>query len=104
MANTTRVEGSQLLELVDYVSARLSNLNSLRVTVGEAGALRVAANRDAGVEVQGTPTSERIVDPVDRLREIADQYRTGRIVTNPMDALREVVELLEPAYEQLLRS
>jgi hypothetical protein len=102
---TIQVEGNELRTLVDYVSARVGNLTSLRVTIDEGNSsLGISVNGyTPGVAIHGR-VSGSVTDPVDRLRELADEYRSGNITTNAGDALREVVELLEPAYEQLLRS
>ena len=108
MAKTIVVEGANAAGIVEGVAQYYGNINRLVVTIDEdgtgRGTLRISVNGGArSVPAYGV-IQESTADPVDRLREIADQYRTGNITTNPMDALREVVELLEPAYQQLLRS
>lgn len=107
-----RLVGTQVRALLDGMAPHYGNIDTMTLVVtpgdGDAAGLQVMINgnrvpvvQTSGTVIEGVTAQ---ADPVSRLREIADQYRTGQIRTNPMDALREVVELLDPAYEQLLRS
>lgn len=109
MTTTIIIEGANARGLVEYAAQHYSNIQQLRITIGESngrGYARLSFNGGANsVPAYGTVSHEELAtDPVARLRELNAQYARGELTENPVQALREIMGLLDPAYEQLLRS
>lgn len=106
---TVHVNGGDAARLLSNMAQEYGNVRSLTVTVGESdsqpgsGFLRVGVNGSNGVAYAATLAPNH-TDAVARLRDLNAQYARGELTENPVQALREVMALLDPAYDQLMRS
>ena len=111
---TVHVNGGDAARLLSNMAQEYGNVRSLTVTVGESdsqpegtpcgsGFLRVGVNGSNGVAYAATLAPNH-TDAVARLRDLNAQYARGELTENPVQALREVMSLLDPAYDQLMRA
>lgn len=106
---TVHVNGGEAARLLSNMAQEYGSVRSLTVTVGESesnpglGYLRVGVNGSSGA-AYAAELAPNHTDAVARLRDLNAQYARGELTENPVQALREVMALLDPAYDQLMRS
>ena len=110
MSNVTiHVVGTEAARLLSNMAESYGSIRELTITAGESeaeptmGFVRVGINGSQGSVYAGRLGANQ-ADAVARLRDLNAQYARGELTENPVQALREVMSLLDPAYDQLMRA